>query len=73
MIAGGRGPSSYGVHTVGTNFPSWAGIGFDLDGFRTPQLLHPEGDMAGKTEAAMGYMKGFMDLTSSIDSPGKAS
>ncbi len=45
------------------------GIGFDLDGFRTPELLHPEGDMAGKAEAAMGYMKGFMDLTSSIDSP----
>jgi subtilisin family serine protease len=45
------------------------GIGFDLDGYPTPELLHPEGDMAGKTEAAMGYMKGFMDLTSSIDSP----
>jgi subtilisin family serine protease len=45
------------------------GIGFDLDGFRTPELLHPEGDMAGKVEAAMGFMKGFMDLTSSIDSP----
>ena len=45
------------------------GIGFDLDGFRTPELLHPEGDMAGKAEAAMGYIEGFMDLTSSIDSP----
>jgi subtilisin family serine protease len=45
------------------------GIGFDLDGFRTPELLHPEGDMAGKAGTAMGYMKGFMDLTSSIDSP----
>jgi subtilisin family serine protease len=45
------------------------GIGFDLDGFRTPELLHPEGDMAGKAGIAMGYMKGFMDLTSSIDSP----
>lgn len=45
------------------------GIGFDLDGFRTPELLHPEGDMAGKAGLAMGYMKGFMDLTSSIDSP----
>ena len=45
------------------------GIGYDLDGFRTPELLHPAGDMAGKTEIAMGYMKGYMDLTSSIDSP----
>jgi subtilisin family serine protease len=45
------------------------GIGFDLDGFRTPELLHPEGDMAGKSGIAMGYMKGFMDLNSSIDSP----
>jgi subtilisin family serine protease len=45
------------------------GIGYDLDGYRTPELLHPAGDMAGKTEAAMGYMKGYMDLTSSIDSP----
>jgi subtilisin family serine protease len=45
------------------------GIGFDVNGFRTPTLLHPEGDMAGKTDAAMGYIKGFMDLTASIDSP----
>ena len=45
------------------------GIGFDLDGYPTSELLHPEGDMAGKTERAMSYMKGFMDLTSSIDSP----
>ncbi len=45
------------------------GIGFDLDGFRTPDVLHPEGDMAGKSGIAMGYMKGFMDLNSSIDSP----
>lgn len=45
------------------------GIGYDLDGFPTPELLHPAGDMAGKTETAMGYMKGYMDLGSSIDSP----
>ena len=45
------------------------GIGFDLDGFRTAELLHPEGDMAGKAGVAMGYMKGFMDLNASIDSP----
>jgi len=45
------------------------GIGFDVNGFRTPELLHPEGDMAGRVDEAMGYMKGFMDLTASIDSP----
>ncbi len=45
------------------------GIGVDLNGFRTSELLHPEGDMAGNVDSAMGYMKGFMDLLSSIDSP----
>jgi len=45
------------------------GIGFDVNGFRTPELLHPEGDMAGRVDAAMGYIKGFMDLGASIDSP----
>ncbi len=45
------------------------GIGFDVYGHRTPELLHPEGDMAGKVGSAMAYMKGFMDLGASIDSP----
>ena len=45
------------------------GIGFDVDGFRSPELLHPEGDMAGRVDAAMSYLKGFMDLGASIDSP----
>lgn len=45
------------------------GIGFDVNGFRTPELLQPEGDMAGRVDSAMSYMKGFMDLGASIDSP----
>lgn len=45
------------------------GIGFDVDGFRTPELLQPEGDMTGRVDSAMSYMKGFMDLIASIDSP----
>jgi subtilisin family serine protease len=45
------------------------GIGFDVNGFPTPELLHPEGDMAGRVDETMGFMKGFMDLTASIDSP----
>lgn len=45
------------------------GIGFDVDGRRTPELLHPEGDMEGRVDEAMAYMKGFMDLGASIDSP----
>jgi subtilisin family serine protease len=44
------------------------GIAYDMDGNRTPFLLHPQGDMAGRVESAMKYAKGFMDLTSSIDS-----
>ena len=45
------------------------GIGFDVYGRRTPELLHPEGDMEGRVDDAMAYMKGFMDLGASIDSP----
>jgi subtilisin family serine protease len=45
------------------------GIAYDFEGNKTPFLLHPEGDMAGRVDEAMGYTKGFMDLTSSIDSP----
>ena len=45
------------------------GIGFDVYGRRTPELLHPEGDMEGRVDGAMAFMKGFMDLGSAIDSP----
>ena len=44
------------------------GIAHDKDGNRSPFLLHPKGDMAGRVDEAMSYTKGFMDLTSSIDS-----
>lgn len=44
------------------------GIAFDKDGNPSPFLLHPEGDMAGRVDEAMQYTKGFMDLTSAIDS-----
>ncbi|HSN56120.1 MAG TPA: S8 family serine peptidase [Candidatus Sulfomarinibacteraceae bacterium] len=45
------------------------GIAFDIDGNPSPFLLHPKGEMADRVDAAMKYTKGFMDLTSSIDSP----
>ena len=44
------------------------GIAHDKDGNPSPFLLHPKGDMADRVDEAMGYTKGFMDLTSSIDS-----
>jgi len=44
------------------------GIAHDKEGNRTPFLLHPEGDMAGRVDEALGFTKGFMDLTSAIDS-----
>jgi len=45
------------------------GIAFDKDGNASPYLLHPLNEMADRVDEAMGYTKGFMDLTSSIDSP----
>ena len=44
------------------------GIAHDKEGNRSPFLLHPEGDMAGRVDEALGFTKGFMDLTSAIDS-----
>ncbi len=44
------------------------GIAFDLDGSASPFLIHPTGDMTDRVDEAMNYTKGFMDLTSSIDS-----
>lgn len=59
-----------GTDTDGNGFiDDVHGIGVDVDGFRTAELLHPEGDMAGRVDSTMAYMKGFMDLLSSIDSP----
>ena len=44
------------------------GIAYDKEGNKSPFLMHPMGDMAGRVDEAMNYTKGFMDLTSSIDS-----
>jgi len=44
------------------------GIAYDVDGKKTPDLLHPEGDQAGKVDAAMAHLKGLMDLQAAIDS-----
>jgi subtilisin family serine protease len=44
------------------------GIAYDKEGNKSPFLLHPKGDMAGRADEAMSYTKGFMDLTSAIDS-----
>jgi subtilisin family serine protease len=59
-----------GTDTDGNGFVDDVhGIGFDVNGLRTPELLHPEGDMAGKVDEVMAHTKGFMDLGASIDSP----
>jgi subtilisin family serine protease len=44
------------------------GIAYDKDGNRSPFLIHPLGDMADRVDDAMSYTKGYMDLTSSIES-----
>lgn len=43
------------------------GIAYDVDGNKTPDLLHPHGDQEGKVEAAMSYLKGLMDLQAALD------
>ena len=45
------------------------GIAYDMFGARHPNLLHPHGDMTGRVESSMRYMKGLSDLQSAIDSP----
>ncbi len=44
------------------------GIAYDMDGNKSPFLLQPLGDMKGRLDNAMAHVKGFMDLTSSVDS-----
>jgi len=44
------------------------GIAFDLDGVVNPYMLHPLGDQDGKLTKVFGYMQGFTDLTSAVDS-----
>jgi len=45
------------------------GIAYDMFGARHPDLLHPHGDMTGRVESSMQYMKGLTDLQAAIDSP----
>jgi hypothetical protein len=45
------------------------GLAFNYDGFYEPHLLFPLGADGERIDQAMGNMKGFMDLQSSIDSP----
>jgi subtilisin family serine protease len=45
------------------------GIAYDMFGARHPNLLHPHGDMTGRVESSMKYMKGITDLQAAIDSP----
>jgi subtilisin family serine protease len=44
------------------------GVAYDYQGHKSPDLLFPAGDMAGKVDDAMKYSKAFMDVTASIDS-----
>jgi subtilisin family serine protease len=58
-----------GTDTDGNGFVDDVhGIAFDVMGLPSPELLHPEGDMAGKVKSAMAYTKGFMDLVAAVDS-----
>lgn len=45
------------------------GIAFDLEGRRTPEMLYPLGEAAGRINDIMKHMKGFMDVQAAIDSP----
>ena len=45
------------------------GIAYDMFGARHPNLLHPHGDMTGRVESSMKFMKGLTDLQAAIDSP----
>jgi Subtilase family len=58
-----------GADTDGNGFVDDVhGIAFDLDGVANPYMLHPLGDQEGKLEEVFGYMQGFTDLGSAIDS-----
>ena len=45
------------------------GIAFNLEGRRTPEMLYPLGNVAGRVDTVMQHMKGFLDLQAAIDSP----
>jgi len=58
-----------GTDTDGNGFVDDVhGIAYDLDGVVNPHMLHPLGDQDGKLDKVFGYMQGFTDLTSAIDS-----
>ncbi len=58
-----------GADTDGNGFVDDVhGIAFDLDGVASSEMLHPLGDQDGKLGKVFGYMQGFTDLTSAIDS-----
>ena len=58
-----------GTDTDGNGFVDDVhGIAFDLDGVASSEMLHPLGDQDGKLGKVFGYMQGFTDLTSAIDS-----
>jgi len=44
------------------------GIAYDVNGLKSPDLLHPHGDQEGKVEVAMSYLKGLTDLQAAVDS-----
>ena len=45
------------------------GIAYDFNGMKSPELLHPLGDMTGKVEQAMQHMQGFEDVQAALDTP----
>ncbi len=58
-----------GTDTDGNGFVDDVhGIAYDLDGVSSSSMLHPLGDQEGKLDKVFGYMQGFTDLTSAIDS-----
>ncbi len=58
-----------GTDTDGNGFVDDVhGIAFDLDGVANSHMLHPLGDQDGKLDQVFGYMQGFSDLSSAIDS-----
>ena len=62
-----------GADTDGNGFVDDVhGIAFDLDGMANPYLLHPLGDQEGRLEDVYGYLQGFVDLTSAVDSEAAA-
>jgi subtilisin family serine protease len=59
-----------GIDNDGNGFiDDMHGIAYDIDARPTTGLLYPLGDAAERMPQVMAYMKGFMDLQASVDSP----